>query len=222
MPKTALITEEPDLEVLFAKAVAEISDQVDEEDFDVDYGFQTDWDGEPIDKEDLELQATIALFDSLSKYPGQEENIERFCLPSFWKAGSAYAIEHVLNSFKKRPAMAQIYSSYLAKFLDTDGVHKVLFDFLKDASITDWQKIWAVAALSQVQAADDSAVEAAWDLLKDANRHNALRAVAAIYVGRFGDHARRKALMTIYPVSLELCSGRHLLFFETGAENRTQ
>jgi hypothetical protein len=44
----------------------------------------------------------------------------------------------------------------------------------------------------------DKAVKAALDLLRDANRHEALRAVAAIYVGRFGDHTRRKALISIY------------------------
>jgi len=34
--------------------------------------------------------------------------------------------------------------------------------------------------------------------LKDGTRHEALRAVAAIYVGRYGDHSRRKALVSYY------------------------
>lgn len=198
IPKSALITEEPDLEELFAEAVAEISGQIDEEDFYAEYGFQLEWDDEEIDEEDLELQATTVLFDSVSEYPGHEENIERFCLPLFSKAGSDYAVEHVLDSFKKRPSMSQIYASYLAKFLDTDGVHEFLLGLLKDSSLTDWQKIWVLAALSQVRIADDAAVKVALDLLKDANRHDALRAAAAIYVGRFGDHTRRKALISIY------------------------
>jgi len=180
MPKSALITEEP-LEALFANAVTEISDQVDDDDFDADYGFQSEWDEEEIDDEDLELQATTVLFDSLSDYPGHEENIERFCLPLFSKAGSDYAVEHVLDAFKKRPSMSQIYASYLAKFLEMNGVHEFLLDLLKDAALFDWQKMWVLAALSQVEAADDAAVRAALDLLRDANRHDALRAVAAIY-----------------------------------------
>ena len=53
MPKAALITEEPDLETLFADAVAEISSQVDDGDFDVDYGFQSEWDDEALEEEDL-------------------------------------------------------------------------------------------------------------------------------------------------------------------------
>jgi len=84
MPKSSLMTEEPDLESLFSDAVDEIADQIDEDDFDVDYGFQSEWDDDDSDddtEEDLELKATTVLFDSISKYPGQEENIERFACP---------------------------------------------------------------------------------------------------------------------------------------------
>ena len=69
---------------------------------------------------------------------------------------------------------------------------------LKDESPADWQKMWILAALSQVTSAEDSVVRVALELLKDANRNEPLRAVAAIYVGRFGDHTRRKSLISIY------------------------
>ena len=95
--------------------------------------------------------------------------------------------------------MSQIYTSYLAKSLDAGNVRVFLLGRLKEPSSFDWQKMWVLAALLQVDKADDASVKAALDLLKDANRHPALRAVAASYVGRFGDHARRKALGTIYP-----------------------
>ncbi len=198
MPKTALISEEPDLEALFSAAVDEISSQLYEEDFDADYGFQSEWDEEAIDEEDLELQATMILFTSITQYPGHEENIERFCLPLFAKAGSDFAVQHVLDSFKKRPSMSQIYAAYLAKFLGKDDITELLLGILKDASLADWQRMWILAALLQVEKTDDTAVKISLDLLKDANRHEALRAVAAIYVGRFGDHARRKSLISIY------------------------
>ena len=204
MPKAALFTEEPDLEALFADAVAEISAQIDDDDFDADYGFQSEWDEgddeeEDKSKDDLELKATKILFDSLSDYPGHEENIERFCLPLFSKAGSNYAVGHVLDAFKKRPSMSQIYASYLSKFLDTEGVADFLINILANSFLADWQKMWILAALSQTEPNDDGPVKVALNLLKDANRHEALRAVSAIYIGRFGDLARRKALFTIYP-----------------------
>ena len=199
MPKSALMTEEPDLDALFANAVDEISTQVDEEGFNANYGFQSEWCEEEMDEKELELQATKLLFDSLSGYPGQEENIERFCLPLFTAAGSDHAVAHVMDSFKKRPSMSQIYVSYLAKFLGMKETDDFLLRLVKDSTLLDWQRIWVLAALSQAEKAGDLAVKAALDLLKDANRHEALRAVAAIYVGSFGDHARRKELVSIYP-----------------------
>ena len=94
--------------------------------------------------------------------------------------------------------MSQIYASYLAKFLSNNDVREFLLGLLEAPSLVDWQKIWIIAAVSQVTKADDNAVKLAWTICKDANRHDALRAVAAIYVGRFGDHARRKSLISIY------------------------
>ncbi len=203
MPKATLITEEPDLEELFSRAVEEISAQMEDDDFDADYGFQSEWDEEDdedgLDESQLELAATTVLFDSIGEYPGHEENIERFCLPLLAKAGSNYAAAHTMDAFKKRPSMSQIYSSYLAKFLGDKVVADFLLGMLGDHALTDWQKMWALAALVQVKPADDEPVKVALSLLKDANKHDALGAVAAVYVGRYGEHARRKALIAIYP-----------------------
>lgn len=198
MPKAVLFAEEPDLDSLFAEAVDEIASQIETKDFDSDYGFQAEWEEEPADHEELELAATKTLFDSISEYPGNEENIERFCLPLFSKAWSDYAISHVLEAFKKRPSMAQIYSAYCAKFLDQPDVVHNLCALLGDETLWDWQKMWILAALSQIKKSNDDTVKLAFQILQDANRHEALRAVAAIYVGRFGDHARRKALVAGY------------------------
>ncbi len=202
MPKSHLITEEPDLEDLFNDAVSEIADQVDDDDFDADYGFQSEWDNDDADEsgeEDLELKATRVLFNSIETYPGHEESIERFCLPLFAKADSDYAVSHVMDAFRKRPAMSQIYASYLANFVSDNEVREFLNDTLGDDSLADWQKMWTLAALFQVKPSDDKAVKSASKILKDANRHDALRAVAAVYIGRYGDLDRRKSLVTIYP-----------------------
>ena len=75
---------------------------------------------------------------------------------------------------------------------------KFLIDLLDDSSLVDWQKMWVLAALSQLDKANDESVKKASDLLKDGTIHEALRAVAAIYIGRYGDHSRRKALISYY------------------------
>jgi hypothetical protein len=202
MPKAALVTEEPDLEQLFANAVNEVSSQVDDDEFGTDYGFQSEWEDEEeqddnLDAKDLEIEATKVLFDSISDYPGNEENIERFCLPLFAAAGADYAVDHVMSSFKKRPSMTQIYCAYLALFL-TSSVQTLMLSMLQDESLFDWQKMWLLAGLSQSKNGEDAVVKAALYLLKSADSHDALRAVAAIYVGRFGNHARRTALRSRY------------------------
>ncbi|MGY3494395.1 reverse transcriptase domain-containing protein [Bradyrhizobium sp. USDA 4502] len=211
IPKRQLHTEEPDLQALFDDAVEEIRDQMSDEDFDADYGFQSEWeDGdddddddqtEDDDEDDLDLKATKLLFNSIGKYLGQEENIERFCLPLFAKAESDYALQHVLESFKKRPSMAQIYASYVAKFLRSTNVLDALLALLVDIELSDWQKMWILAALSQAEKHRDASVKIALDILQDPSRHETLRAVAAIFVGRFGDHSRRHALLGVYTAS---------------------
>jgi hypothetical protein len=70
-----------------------------------------------------------------------------------------------------------------------------------DMELSDWQKMWILAALSQAEKHNDWSVKIALDLLLDANRHETLRAVAAIFVGRFGDHSRRVTLLGVYLVS---------------------
>ncbi len=209
MPKNVLHAMEPDLDSLFQAAVEEIAAQIDDEDFDADYGFQSEWeseddeDGEGSEEDEeatpIELAATISLFNSLDQYPGQEENVERFCLPLFSKAGSDHAVDHVKDAFRKRPAMAQIYSSYLAKFLYDSDLRAFVGSLVADAALADWQKMWTVAALMQAPDPTDDEVKIVLDIARDGTRHDALRAVAAYFVGRFGDHARRQSLRALYP-----------------------
>lgn len=211
MPKNLLYSMEPDLESLFEKAAEEIASQIDEDEFEADYGFQSEWDDEDEDvedeegesegndtSEDLELKATKSLFDSIEDYPGQEENVERFCLPLFAKAESDYAIEHVMDAFRKRPAMSQIYSSYLSKFIEDDAVREFMSEEAEESSLMDWQRMWAVAAMMQADEPNDDDVKIGLDIARDGSRHEALRAVGAYYAAIHGDHGRRTNLRTAY------------------------
>lgn len=207
VPKSLIHTMEPDLEVLFNAAVEEIAEQLDEDDFDSEYGFQSEWEGEDDQEdeegdddssEDIKLAATIKLFQSTSEYPGQEENIERFCLPLFAKAESDYAVPHVKEAFKKRASMSQIYAAYLAKFLDKPSVRQSIVEWIIDEGLMDWQRMWLIASLMQSSQCDDVTVKEILKIAKDGNRHDALRGAAAYFVGRFGDHARRQSLRQLY------------------------
>src|SRR5262249_54459405 len=141
---------------------------------------------EESDEQDLELKATQALFDSIGDFPGQEEAIERFCLPLFTKAESDYAVDHVLEQFARRPSMTQIYAAYLGKFVGGDeDIRQALVETLGDQTFFDWQKMWIIATLMQAKDSSNQAVKVVMSLLADANRHDGLRAVAAMFVGRF-------------------------------------
>jgi hypothetical protein len=205
IPKNLLHATEPDLDALFQAAVDEIAAQVEEEDFDADYGFQSEWESddeqhaEENDESEIELAATISLFKSLDEYPGQEENIERFCLPLFSKASSQYAVDHVKDAFKRRPSMAQIYCSYLANFLKDEQVRNFFGGLVADASLVDWQRMWILAAMMQGSDLSDAEVKLAWDIARDGTRSDVLRAVACYLVGRHGDYARRNTLRASYP-----------------------
>lgn len=212
LPAKSLLTEEPDLEELFSAAFDEAKEQLTEEEMQSEYGFQAEWNDDDDDDGDeehdaLELAATQTLFDSIEDYPGNEENIERFCLPLFARAGSDYAVEHVLEAFSERPSMSQIYAAYLAGFLDSTEVKRFLAATLKDDSMMDWQRMWVLAALMRADGPVNGAVKNALALLETGERHNTLRASAAIYSGRFGDHTARIKLSRLYsglPAYLQL------------------
>ena len=202
LQSNALLAEEPDLEELFKSAVEEVREQLDDSEFRADYGFQTDWMDEEDDhekEEALELKATESLFKSLSEFPLHQEKIERFCLPVFALGSSPIAIGHVLDNIEKMPAMTQLYCTYLGRFLDEGAVgerlEKVL---LEDRVHFDWQKMWLLAALLNRNAAPDSLVKYCMEIVQSSSTHDALRAVAAIFVGKFGSYPRRRSLTAEY------------------------
>jgi hypothetical protein len=201
VPKAALATEEPDLQKLFEEAVREIAEQIeDDEDFEADYGFQSEFedDDEETETPDLNLEATKKLFDSIEDYPGQEENIERFCLPLFAREASEYALYEVTDSWRKRPAMAQMYASYVARFIKDEDVKEDLVDLLASNNLHEWQQLWIIGAMTQAESYNDAAVKTVAKVVANGNASEALRAIAANFVGRFGDHTRRDALREQY------------------------
>ncbi len=204
MPKARLKVDEPDLEELFDEAMAEAADQGERATAD-GYGFQKAWDDDDEDEEEeqedqvnLKIEATKLLFDSIGGYAKHEEQIERFCIPLFTAAESDYAVDYVLTAFKMRPSMTQIYMSYLINFLDRGAVRTFLLAVLRNAAFYDWQKMWVIAGLVQHDSATPAAVSVVSAILEDGERHEALRAAAAIFVTKFGNHSRRLELFETF------------------------
>lgn len=202
VPKSSLASEEPDLQELFEQAVAEIAEQLDdEEDFEADYGFQSEFEDEGTDEDqapDLNLEATKKLFDSIEDYPGQEENIERFCLPLFAREHSEYALTTVMDNWRKRPAMAQMYASYVARFIELPEIKSELTTLLAANNLHEWQQMWIMGAMTQAQSQHDEASKLAAKIASNGNASESLRAIAVNFVGKFGDHTRRDDLREHY------------------------
>lgn len=165
---------------------------------ETDYGFQTIWEEVEIEPEEdeVKLAATEKLFDRILDFPENKENIERFCLPLFSKVRSDYAVSHVVEQLNKTPAMSQIYCSYISMFLDKKSVQGVLNEMVLDHSaiMFDWQLMWILAALVKGRKGNDSVAKSAIDILLNSSRHDAVKAIAAIYVAKFGKPDRRKSL----------------------------
>ena len=201
MPSSFLLAEEPDLEELFSNAVEEVTDQADEFGEEAGYGFQGDWEDEEesySEQYDIELAATELLFDSADDYEGQEENIERFCLPLFARAKSDYAVDHVIANLMNRPSMAQIYCSYLSKFSGHAEVRKAFLDLATEKNVYDWQRMWAIAGLLVSGSAKNKEVSSIFSVFESKEVEEPVRAVAAIFTGRYGNHSKRTDLFSSY------------------------
>jgi hypothetical protein len=102
----------------------------------------------------------------------------------------------------RRPAMSQIYCSYLAGFLDQNDVREALGTLLSDSELHyDWQRMWVLASLMTPNQSNDIIVNTALKIYKDGLRHEALRAVAAIFVAKHGTFLRQKELVDSYNIS---------------------
>jgi hypothetical protein len=118
-------------------------------------------------------------------------------LPLFAKARSDYAVDRVLDNFRDNPSLAQIYSAYLVKFNEEKEIRDVLEDiFIEDELLFDWQRMWILAVLTPHTDSAPKILRRCSAMLGDSRYHEALRALAAIYIAKFGDHRRRIALFS--------------------------
>lgn len=201
-----LIAEEPDLERKFEEAaqeIEEVSKEIGIDFVETDYGFQAIWadedDDESQDKQEYELLATETLFDEIADFPKSAEEIIRFCLPMFSKFESGYGLHYVLENFDQEPSLAQIFCNYLSEFLYDEEVRSRLESRIMERKPKfEWEYIWLFGALLKGDEASDKLVKSAIELLADQRGPDPMRAMAAIFAGRFGSFNRRRQLRDHY------------------------
>ncbi len=189
---------------MFDAAIDEVTatyETGDPEEFQTDYGFQAIWledtsliDGSSIEPKEIELKATELLFDQIPKYVDNVEEIERFCLPLFAKFGSDYALKHVLFKLDSSPSMSQMYFSYLSQFLNDESVVKEVCLFFISRRLTfDWEYLWAIGTIIQMEKVDDAVVASLLKICTE-NVDDAVKAMALIAVAKLGDVDRQKTV----------------------------
>ena len=90
--------------------------------------------------------------------------------------------------------MSQIYFSYLSQFLNDESVVKEVCSFFISRRLTfDWEYLWAIGTIIQMEKVDDAVVAS---LLKigSENVDDTVKAMALIAVAKLGDVDRQKTV----------------------------
>ena len=193
--------EEGELEKLFDEARDEIYDHLDWLSAS-GYGFQGDWiiEGDEPNDEEIELQATKNLLFHGGESDTQNEKIERFCLPILRGANDDSAIDLVFENFNVRPQLTRLYASYLTHFSreSDDIAARVTHSIQEDNFFCDYQRMYMIAAILNRNANDPVAALKALQWMESGQIGPETRALAAIFVAKFGSPQQKRAVRLRY------------------------
>lgn len=170
------------------------------------YGFGAGWveDGEDgtieeDDLQDLENAAVERLIENINDHPDHEDKIEKFCLPVLRSAASESAIEYVLDKIPLKAHQTRLYFSYISHFVSTDqNVVAELEELVDDETMSDYQKMFLLAALLRAQEVKRKTVKTILKWLQNPRVVQETRAVAAIFVAKHGVAQQKRAVRTSY------------------------
>ena len=206
MPSDEVIREETAIDRLFD----EIRDEVaDDETYEraSPYGFEVEWEeeddevGEEEEEEDEDLQSAAVerLMENIGDYPNQDDQIERFCLPILRSAQSDSAVEHVLKNLKEKPHQTRLYFSYISSFVRTNqDVAAALEALVADDTVSDYQRMFLLAALVRARTVSRATVNTALQWLQNRTVAKETRAMAAIFAAKHGVAQQKRTVRTSY------------------------
>lgn len=205
MPADEVIREETAIDRLFDQIRGEVADDETYERASP-YGFEVEWedegdeeDEEEEDDEDLQNAAVERLMESIDDYPTQEDQIEKFCLPILRSAQSDSAVEHVLENLKEKPHQTRLYFSYISKFVRTNqDVVEALEALVADDTVSDYQRMFLLAAFIRVRTVSRVTVNTALQWLQNRTVAKETRAMAAIFAARRGVAQQKRTVRTSY------------------------
>jgi hypothetical protein len=227
LPAEDVIQEETAIDRLFDEIREEVADDTNYARVSP-YGFEVEWedtdDADDIEEEEDDLQnaAVERLMYNIKEYHNQHERIEKFCLPILRSAQSDSAVEHVLANLKERPHQTRLYFSYLSTFVSTHpDVIVALEQLVADNAVSDYQRMFLMAALLKAKDVKRATVNIALQWLQNRTVAKETRAMAAIFAAKHGLAQQKRTVRTSYEDepsdyvrSAILYSSKHLTLVE--------
>lgn len=175
------------------------------------YGFEVEWEDEGDEEEvdegdkddedddDHENAAVERLMEKIGDYPNQEDQIEKFCLPILRSAASDSAVEHVVENLKEKQHQTRLYFSYISKFVrSNEDVTDALEELVSDNTVSDYQRMFLLAALLRARTVERSTVNTAIQWLQNGRVAKETRAMAAIFAAKHGVAQQKRTVRTSY------------------------
>ncbi|MDG1531663.1 MAG: RNA-directed DNA polymerase [Paracoccaceae bacterium] len=201
----SLLFEQKEIDMLFDKArneIAGVKNFIEQG----GYGFQGDW----INSDEIEdamkdgvndeLLAVRALLDYDAETPDLAEKIDRFCLPYLRSFGDSYGIERAFSGLAERPHLTRHYFSYLNHFAKKDDAVRQRIEGLICANgfHLDYQRMYYLAGIMSCDTVDNKTVKHALNWLHDGRIGDPTRAIAAIFVAKFGLVQDKRSVREMY------------------------
>lgn len=205
---STLLFEQKEIDTMFDAAREELADAKDLV-ANGAYGFQGDWinsdelEDALSDGIDDELIAVRALLDFEVDTPELAEKIDRFCLPYLRSAGDDHGVERAFSGLIERPHLTRHYFSYLNHFAKTDDDIRERIEILIRANgfHLDYQRMYYLAGVMSCSKVERETVKHALKWLNDGEIGDPTKAIAAIFVAKFGGVREKRMVREMYDSS---------------------
>jgi hypothetical protein len=195
----ALLREETELDKAILAAKKEAAEKLtDFEEIEVEgeYGEAFVKILEMAPKEDeVELAATLAIFNSLDDFKGDErDRAEAFCLGIFRRASDPVAIDYVAKRWLRHPDRAREYALYLGRF-SADAKHVDAIDKMIISSadgMIDYQWAWAAYLMRRFPVISTGLLTRAVNIQRNGAQNEVVRSLMTYPVCAHGSAQRKK------------------------------
>lgn len=172
----------------------------------------------PPDEEEVELEATLAVFEKLDDFSGEERHrAESFCLSFFRRASDPVAISYVAERWARHPDRAREYALYLNRFVQ-DAKHAAVVDkMIRESAdaMLEYQWAWAAFVMRRFKKVSPELLTLAFNLHRDGLQSEVVRSLLTYTVCAHASAQRKKEVRDAYGtapllVQLEIIHcGRH-------------